>query len=167
MYYNSGAKSLYIDSIKIKLAGNDIWENIKTFAFVMALIILITVPILILGDTLNFKADNETIDQNNVEVLKDPIVSVEIKDVNMANEMQDAIDALEVKGTDISELKNLKTEYAAFSNEERLALLGEDFESVMKYQEEKEKIVLNFSEILKEEGFQSLNIYEFTKDHKY
>lgn len=140
--------------------------KIKTFILSAALILLITIPILILGDTLNLGTDDESLDQNALD-FKDPIVSIEIKDVNMAKEMQDAIDALEVKGIDISELKNLKTEYAAFSNEERLAILGEDFETVMRYQEEKERIVLSFSEILKEEGFQSLNIYEFTKHHKY
>ena len=140
--------------------------KIKTFALGMALIILITIPILILGDTFNFETDNETLDQN-VIVLKDPIVSIEIKDVNMAKEMQDAIDALEVKGVDISDLRNLKTEYAAYSNEERLALLEEDFEIVNKYQEGKQKIVQSFSEILNEEGYKNLNIYEFTKDHKY
>lgn len=140
--------------------------KIKTFALCMALIILITIPILILGDTFNFETDNETLDQN-VIVLKDPIVSIEIKDVNMAKEMQDAIDALEVKGVDISDLRNLKTEYAAYSNEERLALLEEDFEIVNKYQEGKQKIVQSFSEILNEERYKNLNIYEFTKDHKY
>jgi len=140
--------------------------KIKTFALCMTIIILITIPILILGDTFNFETDNETLDQN-VIVLKDPIVSIEIKDVNMAKEMQDAINALEVKGIDISDLRNLKTEYAAYSNEERLALLEEDFETVNKYQEEKQKIVQSFSEILNEEGYKNLNIYEFTKDHKY
>ena len=140
--------------------------KIKTFALCMALILLITIPILILGDTFNFETDNETLDQN-VIVLKDPIVSIEIKDVNMAKEMQDAIDALEVKGVDISDLRNLKTEYAAYSNEERLALLEEDFEIVNKYQEGKQKIVQSFSEILNEERYKNLNIYEFTKDHKY
>lgn len=140
--------------------------KIKTFALCMAIIILITIPILILGDTFNFETDDAT-DQNNIALIKDPMVSVEIKDVNMAKEMQDAIDALEVKGVDISDLKNLKTEYAAYSNEERLALLEEDFETVKKYQEEKQKIVQSFSEILNEEGYNNLNIYEFTKDHKY
>lgn len=140
--------------------------KIKTFALCMAIIMLITIPILILGDTFNFETDDAT-DQSNIAPIKDPIVSAEIKDVNMAKEMQDAIDALEVKGIDISDLKNLKTEYAAYSNEERLALLEEDFGTVMKYQEEKQKIVQSFSEILNEEGYKNLNIYEFTKDHKY
>jgi hypothetical protein len=140
--------------------------KIKTFALCMAIIMLITIPILILGDTFNFETDDAT-DQSNIAPIKDPIVSAEIKDVNMAKEMQDAIDALEVKGIDISDLKNLKTEYAAYSNEERLALIEEDFETVMKYQEEKQKIVQSFSEILNEEGYKNLNIYEFTKDHKY
>ncbi|MEN6379075.1 MAG: hypothetical protein ABFD15_05800, partial [Methanofastidiosum sp.] len=93
-----------------------------------------------MGDTFNFETDDAT-DQSNIAPIKDPIVSAKIKDVNMTKEMQDAIDALEVKGIDISDLKNLKTEYAAYSNEERLALLEEDFETVMKYQEEKQKIV--------------------------
>ncbi len=140
--------------------------KIKTFVLCMDIIMLITIPILILGDTFNFETDDAT-DQSNIAPIKDPIVSAKIKDVNMAKEMQDAIDALEVKGIDISDLKNLKTEYAAYSNEERLALLEEDFETVMKYQEEKQKIVQSFSEILNEEGYKNLNIYEFTKDHKY
>jgi len=139
--------------------------KIKTFALCMAIIMLITIPILILGDTFNFETDAAT-DQSNIPPIKDPIVSAEIKDVNMAKEMQDAIDVLEVKGIDISDLKNLKTEYAAYSNEERLALLEEDFETVKKYQEEKEKIIQSFSEILNEEGYKNLDIYEFTKAHK-
>lgn len=166
MYYNSGAESLYSAPIKEVTSEGWYMGKIKTFAAGMALLLLITIPILILGDNFNLGAEDETLDQNVLD-LKDSIVSIEIKDVNMAKEMQDAIDVLELKGIDISELKNLKTEYAAFSNEERLAMLGEDFETVMKYQEEKERIVLSFSEILKEEGVQSLNIYEFTKDHKY
>jgi len=100
--------------------------KIKTFVLCMDIIMLITIPILILGDTFNFETDDAT-DQSNIAPIKDPIVSAKIKDVNMAKEMQDAIDALEVKGIDISDLKNLKTEYAAYSNEERLALLEEDF----------------------------------------
>lgn len=123
--------------------------KIKTFALCMAIIMLITIPILILGDTFNFETDDAT-DQSNIPPIKDPIVSAEIKDVNMAKEMQDAIDVLEVKGVDISDLRNLKTEFAAYSNEERLALLEEDFETVMKYKKEKEKIIQSFSEILNE-----------------
>jgi hypothetical protein len=141
-------------------------RKIKTLVLFLALILLITIPILILGDTLNSNTDDDSTDKN-VIVPKDPMVSNEAKDVNMAREMQDAIDALEVKGVDISELKNLKTEYAAFSNEERLAMLEDDFENAMKYQQEKENIIISFSEILKDEGFYNFNIYEFTKNHNY
>ncbi|NPV49592.1 MAG: hypothetical protein HPY60_00135 [Candidatus Methanofastidiosum sp.] len=140
--------------------------KIKTLILVLALILLITIPILILGDTLNLNTGDDSTDQNAI-LPKDPIVSNEIKDFNMAKEMQDAIDALELKGVDISELKNLKTEYAAYSSEERLAMLEDDFETAMKYQQEKEKIVLSFSGILNEEGFYNFNIYEFTKNHNY
>ena len=140
--------------------------KIKTFALIMSIIILLTIPILILGDTLNLM-EEDTTDQNEAVLLMDPFVSAEINDVNTAKEMQDAINALEVEGVDISELKNLKTEYAAYSSEERLALLEDDFENVMKYREEKEKIVISFSEILKEEGFYNFNIYELTKNHNY
>ncbi len=59
--------------------------KIKTFALCMAIIMLITIPILILGDTFNFETDDAT-DQSNIAPIKDPIVSAEIKDVNMAKE---------------------------------------------------------------------------------
>ena len=141
-------------------------RKIKTLVLVLALVLLMAIPILILGDTLSFNADDDSIDQNSIAP-NDPATPNVIKDVNMAKEMQDAIDALEVKGADISELKNLKTEYAAYNSQERLAMLEDDFENAMKYKEEKERIVISFSDILKEEGFYNFNIYEFTKNHNY
>jgi len=140
-------------------------RRINIFGMFMAIIILITIPVLILGDTLDLKQDAS--EQTDIIITHDPITSFEINDVNMAKEMQDAIDALETKGVDISELKNLKTEYAAYSSEERLAMLEDDFENVMKYQQEKEKIVISFSEILTEEGLYNFDIYKFTKNHNF
>ncbi|KYC52982.1 MAG: hypothetical protein AMQ74_00554 [Candidatus Methanofastidiosum methylothiophilum] len=137
--------------------------KLETFALILLVLTLVLIPILILGDNMKSKTEGNATDQNNNDVNS----LSEIKDVNMAQEMQKAIDNLELKGVDTSELKNLKTEYAAYNKEEELALIEDDFESVLKYRTQKEEIILLFADILQQNSYFSFNIYEYTKNIKY
>lgn len=132
--------------------------RLETFAMILVVMTLVLIPVLILGDSIKSNTIDESIDQNSTSRETPP---PGIKDVNMAQEMQYAIDTLEIKGVDTTELKNLKTEYAAYNNEEELALVEDDFENALKYRNEKEKVLISFTEILKDNGYYSMNIYQY------
>ncbi|NMC58241.1 MAG: hypothetical protein GYA51_02420 [Candidatus Methanofastidiosa archaeon] len=139
--------------------------KLENFAMILIVISLVAIPIAILGDTINHKNEDTSLEHNNEILEGDSIPSPKkINDADIVKDMQNAIDTLELKGIDTTELKNLKTDYAAYNNEEKLASLEDDFENVAKYRNEKENILVSFLEILKDQGYHNFNIYEYSKN---